>query len=316
MTNIQRHIQYLVATSDCVIIPGWGGLIACYTPAHVDGSRFMPPSRSVVFNPSLTHDDGMLASSICRREGVSFETARDEIASEVASMRSTYDACGSLSLPRIGTFSRLPDSTMRFDADPSGIAGARYFALPPVIVADESANQSTATATEVSAPNLLQRESIGKRVLRIAAFVAILLGLARTLSTPMSVNFNRKADFAAVGASPAQHQQHAMEKPVNVQLVLCIPDSTISIVPTSSRPTVQTQLEEPHYYLVIGSLDSKKQAERWMSRRTDTAIGIVERNGRYRVYAATGSTLNEAFQLKNDPDFSRRYPDAWVYCRR
>lgn len=196
MTNVQRHIQYLVASTDCVIIPGWGGLIACSTPARVDGGRFLPPSRTVVFNPALTHDDGILASSLCRREGISYDAARAEIASEVGAMHSAYDASGIVAIPRVGTFRRLSDSTMRFDADPTGVAGASYAALSPISLADL---QPLAPASDSGIK--IPRESIGKRMLRVAAFIAILLGLALTLSTPISVSLDRQADFAAVGLS-------------------------------------------------------------------------------------------------------------------
>ncbi len=313
MTNVQRHIQYLVASTDCVIIPGWGGLIACSTPARVDGGRFLPPSRTVVFNPALTHDDGILASSLCRREGISYDAARAEIASEVGAMHSAYDASGIVAIPRVGTFRRLSDSTMRFDADPTGVAGASYAALSPISLADL---QPIAPASDSGIK--IPRESIGKRMLRVAAFIAILLGLALTLSTPISVSLDRQADFAAVGSAPTHRRADMTAEPAipaTVKLIIAVPDSASSVVPTAARPAPEPK-PEPDYYLIIGSLDSRAQAERWMARHSDTAIGIVERHGRYRVYAATGSSIEEASQLKSDPDFARRNPEAWVYRRR
>lgn len=312
MTIVQRHIQYLAVTTDCVIIPGWGGLIACPIAAYVADGQFMPPSRSLLFNPSLTHDDGALASSLSRREHMSYEAARAEIAAEVAAMRAAYAAGGYLTLPRIGTFRRLADSTMQFEADPTGVAAARYSYLPPISLRDPE------TEAMPSAPALLpRRESLAKRVLRVAAFLAILLGLALTLSTPIPVNPGRHADFAAVGGTSAPLHGPAVtaDAAIGHTLLICIPDSASAIAPVAPRPARETVTAGPQYYLVIGSLENRAKAERWMARHADRAIGIVESKGRYRVYAATGATIEEASRLKADSDFSRRHPDAWV-CRQ
>lgn len=313
MTNVQRHIQYLVATSDCVIIPGWGGLIASSVPAYVDGNIFYPPSRTIVFNPSLTHDDGMLASSICRREGIAYDSAREEIAAEVSAMRNAYDACGFVALPRIGSFRRLPDSTMRFDADPTGIGPARYSAFIPVALPVAQAHERVVAPDEDI--HVMPRESIARRVLRVAAFVAILLGLALTLSTPISVNLDPTPDFASVGQTQRPIQDEIYTVPAGFRFVLSVPDSARSVAPVSTKPSF-LQAAEADYYLIIGSLNSKEEAEKWMDRHSDYAKGIIERHGHFRVFAATGSSIEEAFKLKSDPEFARQNPEAWVYRRR
>ncbi len=314
MTNVQRHIQYLVATSDCVIIPGWGGFIASSIPAYVEGNNFYPPSRTLVFNPSLTHDDGLLASSICRREGISYDNAREAIAGEVSAMRNSFDNNGIAILPRIGTFRRLPDSTMKFDVDPSGIGAARFAALSPLSLPSTAATSgsSESSADEI---HIMPHESLGRRILRVAAFVAILLGLALTLSTPISVNLDRTPDFASVGQAPRHQQEESYSIPAGYRFILALPDSADAVAPVSPKP-VATPFHEADYYLIIGSLNSNEEAEKWMARHPEYAKGIVERHGRYRVYAATGSSIEEAFRLKSDPEFARQNPEAWVYRRR
>lgn len=309
MNIVQRHIQYLAATADCVIIPGWGGLLASHCPAYVDGTRFMPPSRTMVFNPALTHDDGLLATSISRHEGMSYEAAKAEIESETAAMRAAYEATGYVALPRIGIFRRRNDSSMVFEPDPSGVAGARYSYLPTISAATTAATAPGADPTV----HVMRRESIGRRILRVAAFVAILLGLAITLSNPISVNLDRRTDFAGVGACsiPAAHTA-AQPDPI---LVLVVPDPAIAEAPVAVKPAAEAA--NPRCYLIIGSFDSQRDAERWIAKRTqESNLGIIERSGRYRVYAATGATIAEASRLKADPDFAARNPEAWVYVRR
>lgn len=316
MNIIQRHIQYLVATTDCVILPGWGGLIAAYTPAEVSESRgFVAPKRSLVFNPALTHDDGRLAMSISRRQDIPYEKARAEIAAEVDAMHAEYDATGMITIPRIGSWRRSPEGSMIFTPNPSGVASARYAYLPtlPLPVAE--------LAAEVEQPDTeahimrTQRESFGRRMLRVAAFLAILLGLVLTLSNPINVNFHDKPDLASVGSMPTYTV--AEDKTVErtyPPLVIAVPDSALAVAPVAAKPRPETAA--PKFYLIIGSFPSEKAANRWIEKRPETELGIIEYQGKYRVYAATGQTLDEAMAMKSDADFSRRNPEAWVYRRR
>ena len=54
--EINRHIEILLLSNDCVIVPGFGGFMAHYVDARkdeADGS-FLPPIRSIGFNPKVT----------------------------------------------------------------------------------------------------------------------------------------------------------------------------------------------------------------------------------------------------------------------
>lgn len=307
MTTVKRHIQFLVATTDCVIVPGWGGFIASRRPAYVDSERFMPPSRGIVFNPALTHDDGILASSISRREGISYDAARAEIDAEVATMRAEYDRAGRVDIPRVGSFRRLDDGTMLFE--PSAGMASAPFAFLPILDARPAITEEPA---EENTPHILPRESFAKKILRAAAFAAILGGVALTLTTPISVSLADRPDFASVGATP-----HAEDATPAAVFHLTIPDSALAVAPVAARPERRPEAtEDAKYYLIIGSLDSRARAERWMERHSDYAIGIIERGGRFRVYADTGNTIEEAMAMKSDPAFAAANPEAWVYRRR
>ncbi len=107
----------------------------------------------------------------------------------------------------------------------------------------------------------IPRESIGKRMLRVAAFIAILLGLALTLSTPISVSLDRQADFAAVGSAPTHRRADMTAEPAipaTVKLIIAVPDSASSVVPHRGPTCTREPKPEPdYYYLIIGSLDSR-----------------------------------------------------------
>lgn len=322
MNIVKRHIQYLAAVTDCVIIPGWGGLIACHRPARVEGGVMFAPSRMMVFNPALTHDDGRLAMSLMRREGMSYEAARSEIAAEAAAMRAEYEATGRIVIPRIGSFTRQADGTMMFTAADDGIASARYFALPglPLAPATPFARESEDEKMHILRP----KESIGRRVLRIAAFVAILLGLAITLSTPITVNRDAEPEFAGIGGkifSSSESRSTALTQDADadinrrIKFTLTIPDSALAVAPVPPSSGM-AQEDEARYFLIVSSHSSESEAKRWIGNHPGENYRVIHGGNRYRVYAATGNSIEEAMSLKENAEFARRNPDAWVYRRR
>ena len=63
--ELERHIEILLLSNDCVIIPDLGGFMTHYIDAKYDeeDGLFLPPLRSLGFNPQLTINDSMLALS-------------------------------------------------------------------------------------------------------------------------------------------------------------------------------------------------------------------------------------------------------------
>jgi len=66
--NLDKYIRELLLQHDCVILPGLGGFVANYKPAEFDGSQktVLPPSRQILFNPNLVHNDGLLFAHVSK----------------------------------------------------------------------------------------------------------------------------------------------------------------------------------------------------------------------------------------------------------
>lgn len=63
MIQIESHIEKLLLSHDCVIVPGIGGFVTRFEGSYVDGDEICPPYRSVSFNSQLKDNDGLLAQS-------------------------------------------------------------------------------------------------------------------------------------------------------------------------------------------------------------------------------------------------------------
>ena len=66
--NLDKYIRELLLQHDCVILPGLGGFVANYRPATFDAFQktAIPPSREILFNANLMHNDGLLYAHISR----------------------------------------------------------------------------------------------------------------------------------------------------------------------------------------------------------------------------------------------------------
>lgn len=100
MNCLIPHIEYLLQYNDCVIVPVWARFLAHNMAPRYDEEEQMwhAPARVFSFNPALSRTDGMLASSIARREGISYDSATSIVRKEVEKMLASLDEKHELSL--------------------------------------------------------------------------------------------------------------------------------------------------------------------------------------------------------------------------
>ena len=108
MDNLSLHIEYLLLRHDCVVVPGLGAFINVRLAAHYDAAtrRWMPPTREVRFNGALSHDDGLLANSLARKNSLLFADGRDLLARETSRLRTALADDGEVSLGHLGILSQ------------------------------------------------------------------------------------------------------------------------------------------------------------------------------------------------------------------
>ena len=129
MISVLDHIEHLCSVHDCVIVPGLGAFISQYeTVRSVDGS-ILRLNRRITFNSSISHNDGLLANSISRRENLSYELSIDEIDKYVLSLRTQLNHEGEVPVGRLGYFSLSDDNALQFYAFQSFISNNEFFGL-------------------------------------------------------------------------------------------------------------------------------------------------------------------------------------------
>ena len=131
VNELKRHIEILLLSNDCVIVPEFGGFMAHHVDARYDGrdNMFLPPLRTIGFNPQLTMNDSLLALSYVEAYDISYPEALNRIADEVAEIKQTLENTGRFELNDIGTIILNETGNYTFEPCEAGILTPELYGL-------------------------------------------------------------------------------------------------------------------------------------------------------------------------------------------
>lgn len=167
-----QHCKLLLDAHDCVIIPGFGGLISRTVSAWYSDEReqFFPPSRDVQFNRSLQQDDGKLVHSVSSALGAGADEVRAIIASVVENVIKELEASGKVAVAHLGQFSLGIGGEFLFQPSSELLILVPFYGFPAVAVPPlESYRRKELVRAAV--------ERYSKHTAAIAAGIALFIGL-------------------------------------------------------------------------------------------------------------------------------------------
>ena len=129
--ELSRHIEILLLSNDCVIVPGFGGFMAHYVDARKDerDGSFLPPMRSIGFNAKLTLNDSLLAQSYVEAYDISYPEATKRLEQEVQELKQHLVADGSYEFNGIGTVTINEDGNYEFTPCEAGLLTPSLYGL-------------------------------------------------------------------------------------------------------------------------------------------------------------------------------------------
>lgn len=326
--ELNRHIEILLLSNDCVIIPNFGGFLAHYVSArHEDDEYlFLPPSRTIGFNSQLKLNDHLLVQSYVEAYDLSYPEALRRIESEVEEMKQHLNNEGHYELTDLGTLSLNEDGNYEFEPCEAGILtpalyGLSSFEMQPlgvqqnskkeiaeekvaVISSEDEPQKEEATAQIVSIEDEDNKDSaivIQMSWVRnlIATAVAVLLFFF--ISTPVDnsgVQTDRQeSSFLPVSINDAGSQesttseatlQEAEEKDSIIN-----PENAVS-QPVDEHEHEAATEETSHvgeYTIVLASQTTRHHAEAFVERLAQkgvTGISIVKMENMNKVRVICG----------------------------
>ena len=201
MIELAQHIETLLLENDCVIVPGFGGFVAHYSPATrvKEENIFLPPTRIIGFNPQLKLNDGVLVQSYMSAYDTSFADASRIVEKEVNEFIGLLHEEGKAHLDNIGEIHYNIHGNYEFVPYDYKITTPSLYGLDSFEIHELSALQQK---EKVLIPTYPEKEkktfeiSINRAYLRNAAAMIAAIVLFFAFSTPVENTDVQKNNYA------------------------------------------------------------------------------------------------------------------------
>ena len=201
MIELAQHIETLLLENDCVIVPGFGGFVAHYSPATrvKEENIFLPPTRTIGFNPQLKLNDGVLVQSYMSVYDTSFADASRIVEKEVNEFIGLLHEEGKAHLDNIGEIHYNIYGNYEFVPYDYKITTPSLYGLDSFEIHELSALQQK---EKVLVPTYQEKEkktfeiSINRAYLRNAAAMIAAIVLFFAFSTPVENTDVQKNNYA------------------------------------------------------------------------------------------------------------------------
>lgn len=312
MFSITEHIEYLLAHHDCVVIPGWGAFIANYDTASYDDGRALMerPRRSIGFNANVNHNDGLLAQSLVRREGMTYDEALRFIADSVTTFGQQLAMGSEVAMGRIGFFRRGQGRSPEFVPFVMDSANDQFFGLTDLDIKTlatlerEWAEQQAAAQT-AAVP--ARRNLFSRKATQIAASIAVLIALGAALTTPVLVDRNNH-DMASLAPE--------VTAPQTQQLGTTVQQGTAgtAIEAVNAYPALSgVGNTAGKYFMVIATLRNQHELDAFKAKYSSLVpyMKMLDYKGYTCVYVARSDDYATLMGLRDQLPQALR--DVWIY---
>ena len=309
MISMIEHIEYLMLSNDCVVVPGFGAFIAQYTSSNncAQNSTFTSPKRSISFNASINHNDGLLANSIAKKALIPYAEALKQIEKSTTICRQALSDGSEVPFGRLGFFISNAEGHIEFIPFHHELAnddffGLQSFSFPTLAernaqVATEETVSETYSEPEI---NIGRRNWFSHKAVQIAASIVMLVCLTFALSTPIIV-----------------------DKPTHQLATLNVPTHTMpkhKVVKTEEI-SLQKQVEAAsekkeansngRYAIIICSLKKQSQVAQYFQENKDiNPANVIKKNGYYMIYFNRGDNYQEL--VKEAKQMPKPYTEFWI----
>lgn len=309
MIGLSRHIEILLLSNDCVIVPGFGGFMAHHIDARKDKSdgSFLPPIRSIGFNPKLILNDSLLAQSYVEAYDISYPDATMRIEDEVRELRQRIEADGHYTFKGIGTISLNGDGNYEFEPCEAGILSPELYGLGSFEMSTVSELRKTSAVDDSDmqegmdkGAQIVSIDNSDSRVTEAAEDSSLSVKAVRTVA------MWRNIAVAAVAAiifllipSPLVNNGQIAGNHIDTRLLDRIMPKDI----TTGQDKVNSALVNSLRHSTSGQ-SSDRQVVKSEEKTAST--------GKYGIVVASHVTLKNANAYVRDLQ-SRGYEDAYVY---
>lgn len=306
--TIFKYLEFSLPIHNCVIIPDFGGFILNMEPAgFLSNGEIKPPKHSIVFNPELNHNDGIIASYITKDEKISYNAACKKIKEFVTATKINLKDGRTVPFGNLGSFTTDNRGNIIF-AQNRSIIHPGLFGLCPTSIKQLSEIDKIIVRNK---RNLSLKYTIGAVAAGVAAITLFM--------TPVNIKdsnnkTSQKADFISTITSSLSHYQDKGIEDLSNQTY-----NTEQAGNTTEESSAKPKSGRI-YYIIVGGEDTMDRANNLLSKIKNNGFNnanIVEGDDRYRIYISSFEDKTQAESFldtfrKENPKFET----AWLYSKR
>lgn len=309
MISMIEHIEYLMLSNDCVVVPGFGAFIAQYTSSNncAQNSTFTSPKRCISFNASINHNDGLLANSIAKKASIPYAEALKQIEKSTTICRQALSDGSEVPFGRLGFFISNGEGHIEFIPFHHELANDDFFGLQSFsfpTLAERNAQVTTeGTVSETySEPeiNIGRRNWFSHKAVQIAASIVMLVCLTFALSTPIIVD-KPTHQLATLNVPTPTMPKHKVVKAEEISLQKQVEAASEKKEANSNG----------RYAIIICSLKKQSQVAQYFQENKDiNPANVIKKNGYYMIYFNRGDNYQEL--VKEAKQMPKPYTEFWI----
>lgn len=309
MISMIEHIEYLMLSNDCVVVPGFGAFIAQYTSSNncAQNSTFTSPKRSISFNASINHNDGLLANSIAKKALIPYAEALKQIEKSTTICRQALSDGSEVPFGRLGFFISNAEGHIEFIPFHHELAnddffGLQSFSFPTLAernaqVATEETVSETYSEPEI---NIGRRNWFSHKAVQMAASIVMLVCLTFALSTPIIVD-KPTHQLATLNVPTPTMPKHKVVKTEEISLQKQVEAASEKKEANSNG----------RYAIIICSLKKQSQVAQYFQENKDiNPANVIKKNGYYMIYFNRGDNYQEL--VKEAKQMPKPYTEFWI----
>ena len=315
--DITAFIRELLFGHDCVIVPGFGGFIGNYTPAHIDKSTgtFYPPVKQISFNRNLNHNDGLLAGRISGYSSINYGDARNLIEEFVGELRRKLEKGEKVVFDNIGSFVNNQEGNVQFEPDRNANYHLDSYGLESFQCMPLEGYDVRKRIIRHVGKDPLKQASIRKILWRAAVIIPLLsILVAVPLKTDLFKTKTETTSMNPLVTAEFEHNKKAVDEGITDESSKTEENiKTISEIPAAPEVVIPVIADENTFYLITGSFKSEKNAGyqvNMLKAEGYTPEIMAASNGFFRVSAMMCSDINTAIIQKGN--ISKKFPGTWI----
>lgn len=305
--NIGNYIKELLILHDCVIIPGLGGFVANYRSAEVNHMHktISPPSKSILFNRNLHHNDGLLIGHISKRKDIGYKDAEALTVKYTENIIKSTRSGSKFTIDELGFFYPDKQKNLQFQAELSTNFLLESYSLSDVYFREmyQSADLDPRHSRYISAE---MSDSNRRKKIRRLVYTGIAASLlAAMVLIPMKTGYLDYTGLRLFKETSETSSKTSVKTEISIQQAEIneLPKSrSIEIIPTE-------------YHIITGSFREFGNARELMKKLNDQGYNARILSGEGEYFRVSAMSFNDQMEASKALTGLKKLPgmgSAWM----